>query len=931
MVRRLAADDGWDKLVARRPRALAARLAAVARRLRKLALAELEEGGARELVALYRQAQTDVAPELARDDFADLLAQVLVYSCLLARCSSQERGEPFALALRALLALPDLPSFAYHALLTLFSQGPDTSGVPDEYFFQTRAEHERETLVGSVRELAAFLISTDIQALLEKLRPACLQSNPLIYFYEIFLTEYAPDQRSQRGVYYTPAPVIAYMVRAIDDLLRSAFAYPTGLAGALQDERQDGGVFLCDPACGTGAFLWAVLDYVHQLFPADRRDHLARALLTGERGIPACLAGYEVMPAAAILAGIEQATRLSALVTSTHERVVPQRASPAVGCSCITLVNVLADARPLAQLSAGALPIILGNPPYAGHSLNHSPWLGQLLESYKAGDAGLRKPAQAKWLSDDYVQFLRLAQWLVEQAGRGIVAFLTSHSYLDNLTFRGMRLSLLRAFDEIYILDLHGNSKRREQAPGGTRDRNIFAIQQGVAIGLFVKRSKSQSLASVHHADVWGQRAVYEVSEDGARQLSGGKLGWLASHALQSTPWQTGQPVAPFYLFTPRNNKHHSEYMAWWGLPAIFAQNGDPAPGLVTCHDEFAISWNAEEVEAKIAALLAASGEAEARGLFRLCAQKQWNYAAARQALSTDAWREHMGLVTYRPFDTRWTVFERHVAVHLRERVTRHMRAGPNLALAVGRAGQVIEGGDTWDVAFCSRLPTEFNLYRRGGNYLFPLYLYPTAGAGTTRRANLDPRFITESSQRLALSWLPDGPGDLRATFGPDDLFAYLYALLYSPAYRARYADFLKIDFPRVPLPARVELFRALCPLGRALSQAHLQEQPLPTATSWLGAGDYRVEHARYLADPRYDGRVIINATQALAGVPPRVWALTIGGYQVARKWLLDRRGHPLNEIERNHYRQIIASLARTLELMAAIDRVIEQHDGWPL
>ncbi|HEY0755072.1 MAG TPA: type ISP restriction/modification enzyme [Ktedonobacteraceae bacterium] len=913
--------------VTRRPQALAARLAAFARRLYTLTLMDLAGTGSARLVALYCQAQVEISPALSRADFADLLAQVLVYTSLLVRYSSQERQEPFARALYTFLSLPALPPFVYHLLTTLLADTDELAPAPDllesaVQQLEASSANELDTLATCMHELTSFLIATDIQALLERLRPACLQSDPLVYFYEIFLTAYAPQQRNQRGVYYTPTPAIAYIVRAIDELLRDTFAYPAGLSGALQDGRQDGGVFLCDPACGMGAFLWAVLDHVRHTSQETARNN--DALHNMLPRVQERLAGYEVMPAAYILACIELAMRQATLEPSANQQ--GHAPDPPLG---LTLANVLADAQPLERFATFTLPVILGNPPYAGHSLNHSAWLAGLLESYKIGDASLKKPAQTKWLSDDYVQFLRLAQWRIEQAGRGILAFLTSHSYLDNPTFRGMRLSLLRSFNEIYILDLHGNSKRREQAPNGARDHNIFPIQQGVAIGIFVKRGDSQALATVHHADIWGLKAVYAADEDGTRQLSGGKLGWLASHNLSNTPWRISRPTAPFYLFTPRRDSYQSEYMANWSLPAIFSLNGDPAPGIVTCQDDFAISWNAAESAAKVTALLATSEEAQARKLFRLCAQKQWNYAQARRELSTDAWRDELGRIAYRPFDTRWTIFERHVAVHLRARVTRHMRTGPNLALVVGRAGQVIDIGDTWDIAFCTRLPTEFNLYRRGGNYLFPLYLY--SSTTSARSANLDPRFIAESSQRLVLRWLPDGAGDLYTTFGPDDIFAYLYALLYAPSYRARYADFLKIDFPRLPLPTRVDLFRALCQLGRALSQAHLLEQVLPSTTCWLGSGEHFVEHVRYRDDIYTGGCVFINTSQYLARVPHSVWNLTIGGYKVAKKWLLDRRGRCLTPDELHSYRQIIASLAYTLELMTAIDKALESHGGWPL
>lgn len=895
----------------RQPRLLAARLADFAARLRTLAREQLAGDAPVELDALYRQALAELWPDLSADDFADLLAQVLIYCCLLIRRHQREPGMVFSRALAGFVALPGLPPFARDLLATLWRM----------------AETGRDALAGCIRELAAFLSEMDIQATLQALPP----DDALIYFYELFLAAYAPNQRSQRGIYYTPAPAISYMVRAIDALLRSRFAYADGLLGALQDEQE--GVFLCDPACGPGAFLWTVLEYTRQLYRAAERAGDWRRDLP-ERILPH-LAGCELMPAPGLLARVELAARLAALHLPSGERAAWATAPTQDATAYIFLANALDRTHALELLPRKRIPVILGNPPYAGHSSNHNAWIGQLLESYKEGTSGLERPGQTKWLSDDYVKFLRLAHWQIERAGRGIVAFLTSHSYLDNPTFRAMRLSLLRSFDEIYILDLHGNSKKRELAPGGLRDRNIFGIQQGVAIGIFVKFNKEREpngeanfLARVYHADLWGLKETCAHEKGGGTRLVGGKLGWLASNDLDSTPWQRCQPTAPFYLFTPQNERHQAEYAAGWSLPAIFALNGEPAPGLVTCQDEFAISWSAEEAARKVETLLATESETRARSLFRLCSQSQWDYATARAALSRGDWRNQAGPVLYRPFDTRWTVFERHVAVHLRERVTRHMRAGPNLALAVGRAGQVIDGGN-WDIAFCSRLPTEFNLYRRGGNYLFPLYLYPVAGG--PRAANLAPALIAQICQRFALDWLPDGQGDLQATLGPEDLFAYFYALLYAPSYRERYAEFIKIDFPRLPLTANADLFRTLCALGRELSLLHLLEQPLPVNTAWSGDGEYPVEYARYLAESNGDGCIELNAHRHLASVPRAAWELTIGGYQVAKKWLADRRGRPLSAYEQASYQQIIAALVRTRELMTVIDRAIEHSGGWPL
>src|SRR5579885_759530 len=514
----------------RQTRELAARLASFAWRLRANIRECLAHGASPELAALYQQAKAEIQSDLATADFADLLAQVFVSCCLLARYY-QEAQESLPDSLARLRTLPALPPFVRNLLVTLQPDGPI----------------ERSGSENRVGELMAFLARIDIHALLDTCRVPCCQENPLISFYELFLGIYAPRQRSQRGVYYTPAPVTAYMIKAIDELLRAAFGYSSGLAGALQDGRS--GIFLCDPACGAGAFLWAALAYVRQAYQEAGRAEEWR------RDLPATifprLAGCELMAVPYLLAHIQLAVHLEALDLPAGERAY-RAAEPAL--PRIFLANALSSGLLSGLFSRedehASLPVILGNPPYAGHSPNHNAWIGQLLESYKTSDAALKKPGQGKWLSDDYVKFLRLAQWQVEQAGRGIVAFLTSHSYLDNPTFRGMRLSLLQSFDEIYILDLHGNSKKRALAPEGTRDQNIFTIQQGVAIGLFVKRGQEQEQpATVRYAEVWGPKEVYTPDDRGVSQLTGGKLGWLARHDLSSTPWQMCHPTAPFYLF----------------------------------------------------------------------------------------------------------------------------------------------------------------------------------------------------------------------------------------------------------------------------------------------------------------------------------------------------------------------------------------------
>jgi len=581
--------------------------------------------------------------------------------------------------------------------------------------------------------------------------------------------------------------------------------------------------------------------------------------------------------------------------------------------------------------------IVLGNPPYAGHSANKEAWITSLLDEYKEGCPELKKRAQAKWLSDDYVKFMRVAQWQIDRAGQGILAFITGHSYLDNPTFRGMRRSLMRSFDELFVLDLHGNSKKQELSPGNTKDENIFSIQPGVAINIFVKKKNrshcrgvggEENIPTIYHAHLWGSRAE--------------KLTWLSTHDLESTAWTIQHPQAPYYLFAPQETQFLEEYEAGWSIPDIFRPNGDPAPGVITCHDEFAVAWSRDEAINKVEWLLATRDAEEARQHYRLCGQEQWNYAAAKRALSGGNWRQQLTPILYRPFDTRWTVYNPHVAVHLRERVTRHMLPSEiadaqenreNLALLIGKAGQVIHQ-QTWDIVFCSRLITEFNLFRRGGNNIFPLYLARSDGQASGE-VNLAPVFIADAVSRLDLQWIAGGEGDLRQTIGPEDIFTYIYALLHSPAYRARYAPFLRHDFPRIPFTSNLALFRALRDVGKKLVRLHLmegKERPI-TCYPYHIKGNQRVERVRYApgAEDETKGCVWINTTQYFENVPRAAWAMHIGGYQVCLKWLKDRKGRTLSVEEMAHYQQIVAILAETARLMEEIDRTIEDKGGWPL
>jgi predicted helicase len=491
---------------------------------------------------------------------------------------------------------------------------------------------------------------------------------------------------------------------------------------------------------------------------------------------------------------------------------------------------------------------------------------------------------------------------------------ITNHGYLDNPTFRGMRQQLMQTFSEIYLLNLHGNAKKKEVCPDGSKDENVFDIQQGVAIGFFVKVPGAPGPSKVHYADLWGLRER--------------KYQALSELDLSITPWQEILPKSPSFLFIPQDTNLLAEYETGWSIQEIMSLNGDPAPGIVTTQDEFAISWSSEEAVEKVNNFLGTSTESEARQLFTLCSQSQWSYDRAKKEMANGLWKDHITTILYRPFDLRWTVYNSNVAVHLRNRVSHHMLAGVNLGLCTNR-----QVNKSFQHVFCTRNiinDCALSAETRERTYLFPMYLFHNLLGQVTKTSNINPAFIKDLSDKLNLAFMPEGRGDLETTMGPEDVFSYAYAVFHSPTYRQRYSEFLKIDFPRLPLTGNKDLFKALVGLGAELVSLHLMESPrLETfITRFPVPGSQMVEAVRYEDNSR---RVYINSEQWFEGVPPEVWAFTIGGYQVCHKWLKDRKGRTLTFEDLHHYQKIIVALAETIRLMAEIDAVILAHGGWPI
>jgi predicted helicase len=927
------------------PKELAIRMASIAQLIRDAInqAFQSEEGGGTLHLEMegFRQV---LLPDLTREQFADMYAQTICYGLFAARCNSK----PNTLFTREYAAFHMPKTNPFLSKLFGYMAGPDLD----------------ERVVWAVDDLAEVLNRCDMAAILRDFGKRTRQEDPVVHFYETFLSAYDPKMREMRGVYYTPEPVVSYIVRSVDYLLKKDFGLAEGLADAtkLKVTSADGKhgleahkVQILDPATGTGTFLHSVIDLIYESFQNNKgmwSSYVSEHLLPRLFGFELLMAPYTVAHMKLGLQLTEMGydfkgkSRLGVYLTNTLGEVFEGPTLPFVQW----LVEE-ADAAGNVKNNAPVM-VIIGNPPYSGHSANSSwketregrkelTFIGKLLQDYYKVDGvplGERNP---KWLQDDYVKFIRFAQWRIERTGYGILAFITNHGYLDNPTFRGMRQSLMQTFDDIYVLDLHGNAMKKEQAPDGSKDENVFDIQQGVAIGLFVKRQNKaglSQLATVHHAHLYGPREVYQkVAQE--QYLVGGKYRWLTEHDITITEWRKLEPETPFYLFVPQDIDLRTEYEQGWKLTDIFPVNNI---GMQTHRDYFITDIDVGGLYDRIAAFRGtALSDDDVRERFDL---GSWDFAKARTKLRANSnWQADFVHCLWRPFDTRFLYYSKDMIDRPRPQITEPLLQ-ENRALLAMRQIALQEGCSHFLVANMPPIDRVF-YSNKGAASVFPLYLYPDSNKNTLfntaepstapggRRPNLSPAFITAMEDKLGMRFVADGRGDLQETFGPEDVFDYMYAVFHSPTYRSRYAEFLKIDFPRLPLTANADLFRELCKIGRRLVALHLMEQFGKAVPSYPVDGGHLVEKVEYLVEPDKpeQGRVYINKAEYFEGVPPEVWEFHVGGYQVCQKWLKDRKGRALSFDDIKHYQRIVAALAETIVLMDQVDKVIDEYGGWPI
>ncbi|MFN5065664.1 MAG: type ISP restriction/modification enzyme [Aphanizomenon sp.] len=908
------------------PKDLAKRMASLAQLMRdaiKTALNDVDKGGTlREQLESFQRV---LIKDLTVEQFADMYAQTICYGLFAARCNT-DNPQTFSRETAA-FKLPKTNPF----LRSIFGQiaGPDLD----------------DRISWAVDNLARILQQTEMAEILKDFGKRTRREDPVVHFYETFLAEYDPKMRESRGVYYTPEPVVNYIVKSVDYILKHKFNISKGLADSkkikVPNPKGEGTiethqVLILDPAVGTGTFIHNVIDFIYDKFKNQKgmwSSYVSQHLLPRLFGFELLMAPYTVAHIKLVLQlqelgyDFSSDERLRIYLTNTLQEAF--QIPPADG-----FMNRIRDEAEAAKDIKQDVPVmvILGNPPYSYESINTDPWIVGLVRDYYQVDGKPLGERNPKGLLDDYVKFIRFAQHRVSETGYGIVALITNHGYLDNPTFRGMRQNLMQTFDEIYVLDLHGNSKKKEVCPDGSQDKNVFDIQQGVAISIFIKYEHSQQkLATVYHADLWGMREVYENKE-----LVGGKYHWLAENDISSTEWRILKPEFEFYLFQPQNINLKSEYENFTKITDILLVN---SLGVATARDNLTIQFNQNEIWETINKFIDLLPE-DARSYFDLGKDaKDWSINLAQKDIKNSGLsKSQVFPIMYRPFDQRFTYYTGNSSgFHCRPRseVMNHIIKGENLALATLRRPR----NEIVDNFFVSDQITDKCIISSLDNAsIFPLYLYPTntptlfdstpTNAPGERKPNLSPEFITQFSQKLDLEFISDGKGDKTKTFGPEDIFNYIYAIFHAPIYRQRYAEFLKIDFPRVPLTANAALFWELVIKGDKLVKYHLMKETGTEISTYPIPGSDMVEQIKYHENHQ---QIWINAEQYFDQVPQQIWNFYIGGYQVCQKWLKDRKGRQLNFDDISHYQNIISIISETIKIMENIDQIIENYGGFPL
>lgn len=854
----------------------------------------------------------DITPK----GFADVYAQTIAYGMFAARLHD-----------------PTLPTFSRQEAAELI---PKTNPFLRKLFGYIAGPDIDDRIKWVVDSLVEVFLACDVAELLQDYGRATKMEDPIIHFYETFLAEYDPKLRKARGVWYTPQPVVNFIVRAVDDILKTEFGLKDGLADKskttikvdMQGKKvaqEVHRVQILDPATGTGTFLAEVVKHIHKKF--DGQQGIWNSYV--EENLIPRLNGFELLMASYAMAHLKldillrdtgykakKEQRLRVYLTNSLEEHHPDTGT--------LFANWLSTEANEANRIKRDAPVmcVIGNPPYSVSSTNKGAWIEGLTADYKK-DLNERN---IQPLSDDYIKFIRYGQHYIEKNGEGVLAYISNNSFLDGLIHRQMRKHLLETFDKIYIVDLHGNAKKKECAPDGGKDENVFDIMQGVSINLFVKNGtkKKGEIANVLHYDLYGKRE--------------NKYDLLKICTLKNIEWNKLSIGKPNFYLVKKNFEGASIYEDGFKIDVLFKLN---ANGIKTQRDDASIKFTKKDCDEIKEDFLNLSN-VDLISKYGFKDVRDWTIDSARLDLRNNPILANV--ITYRPFDIRfmnYTGKTKGIMGYPRFDLMKHMLSDKeNIGLVLVSQPQAANL-NFFDCIYIVKNISDTNIYRRGGPSCFPLYIYADLNEKLLikdkigiRIPNLNKEIVDNIAEGLGLHFIPEktdetskNPAIINTSvaFTPIDILDYIYAVLHCPKYRETYKEFLLIDFPRVPYPTDQAKFWELVRLGGELRQLHLleSEEVDKRITTYPEDGNNVVDKPRFeLADGATKGRVWINGEQYFDGVPAVAWEFYIGGYQPAQKWLKDRKGRELSFDDILHYQKIIVALTETDRLMKEVDVV---------
>ena len=865
-------------------RQMAAKAHLLAETVRKTIELDGEDGEC-EISGQLRAFRDVLIHDLKADEFADIYAQTIVYGMFTARLNDTTPGD--------------------------FSRQEAAELIPKSNpflrrIFQSIAVYDLDdSIAWIVDDLAAMFAASNAEKIMRNYGSNKRHGDPIVHFYEDFLAEYDPRLRKARGVWYTPAPVVKYIVKSVDEILQQDFGLARGLADdstikvnrAIEQSRDgrtsDGmkheivdvpRVQILDPATGTGAFLSEVIQQIRDKFNGLEGmwpSYVEKSLIPRIHGFEILMASYTIahlklaytLKETGFLGQTNQ--RLNVFLTNSLEEATPRANN--------LFARWLSDEADAASKIKTETPVMIciGNPPYSISSRNSGKWITNLMADYKKNlDERNIQP-----LSDDYIKFIRLGQHFINKNGEGILAYISNNGFLDGIIHRQMRRALLEEFDKIYILNLHGNNRRRETAPDGSLDENVFDILQGVSVNLFIKTGAKNrgDLGRVFYKDIYGCR------ED--------KYNYLSENSLLSEDWEELSPSGPYWFFVPKDFSTQEEYYRGVKLDELMPLN---LSGVQSGRDAIFVDDSQEVLSERVQTLLEKNYDSQFISTYKV--EDSSGYPLLKRIDDSQFSFSHIVRYLYRPFDFKYLYYDERLIKRAFHKVNKHMLR-ENISLLSCKQQSTF----SYQHALLSRNITDMNsisMQSKEATYVFPLYLYTDEDE---RVLNIKQCELDKFSVILGTS------------VEPEKLIDYVYAVLYSPAYRRAYKEFLKIDFPRIPYPKKAELFYLLSQKGAELRKLHLMEDTTswPITVSFPVAGNNRVDKITYT-----DGKVLINETQCFGNVPEFAWNFYIGGYQPAQKWLKDRKGRTLDYQDILHYGHIIYALEETSKIMKEIDEI---------